>query len=1108
MNPQKYIFIQNLFHYKWLRWSFLLGYILMLNIQSIQAQSDPMASLTNVLPPSPDVAALGKYGEVPVNLNAGIPSIQVPLSTLPGRTINIPISLSYHAGGIKVGEISSWVGLGWTLSSGGMIGRSVRGLGDEVQNGYFNKVGTGPGQVSVSDVMTNQSNNYQNQIRLAAEGQFDLEPDYYTFSFLGNSGQFHIDENRVAHIHSEQDLRIEVPPAPSFSGDWIITTPDGTQYFFGGAETISSGKTIGGTETNISDTSIDPSYTSGWFLKRIRTQKGEEITFEYTSYTIVFDAELSESRYVNTSNVAGCPTRNNQVITNAGRTTSYTYLPSRIETERAVVEFTTTGSRQDLDGGRVLSEVIVKDKSNNQISKFVLNQGYFSSGSNGFKEKRLKLLSVSEYGSNSNTTPKVHSFYYNETETLPSRDSDAQDHWGFYNGQDGNTSLIPAITAPNGCTISPGNAIREADELGDYATAGMLNRIVYPTGGETRFEFEPHISSVTETVQVRQATDARAVYSPTSPSSPDEYTLDFTLTVAQCVRVWYNVDYALDPDPNSPLETEPIPTHFRIVKLPLADNNIVVQPNTTFTVDASGYITPDPLLAPGDYRIIINDLDGGFDGGTFTVIVYYDEETDQQVTSTKAIAGGVRIKKIVNRDGSSSGDINVRTFNYEGGNAVGGSITAGNYSHIQREWVGADCSGLAKEKGHPCGYIVYSSMNQHNMGTSQGNTVVYTKVTTNYGVNDEYGRKESHFIYSPNIGGGSFPYPPQSSQEWKRGQLEKEETFDKNGRILQRVENTYSYIEGDVLLGLKIAYESKHPCETVEEWHEYAIVTSSLYSGWAKLENTKTTQFGDNSGNPEFSQTQSFVYGGATLQNNRHYQVTEASTETSDGRVQTSKTFYPADRVGDPVADEMLSRFIIAAPLETRSLLDGKVLVASKTDYQEYTGVGQTIILPSSLSIAELEQPVLESTFNTNASNYYKLRLELLDYDTKGNLLSHKQPGGRITSYIWDYDGLFPVAKVENATYADLQARFGNPIVLGLGSTISPAQVAALESVIPDVFVTTFEYSGPLGAMSATTDVNGLRATFEYDDFNRLQLIKDHEGNIVKSYEYKYQNQP
>ena len=55
--------------------------------------------------PSPTAASLGKFGDIPVSLYTGTPNISVPLFEVKGRTISLPISLSYHGSGVKVEEI-------------------------------------------------------------------------------------------------------------------------------------------------------------------------------------------------------------------------------------------------------------------------------------------------------------------------------------------------------------------------------------------------------------------------------------------------------------------------------------------------------------------------------------------------------------------------------------------------------------------------------------------------------------------------------------------------------------------------------------------------------------------------------------------------------------------------------------------------------------------------------------------------------------------------------------------------------------------------------------------------------------------------------------------
>src|SRR5436190_2413763 len=80
---------------------------------------------------SPTAASLGKYADIPVSYNTGLPQVNVPIYTVKSGPLEMPISVSYHASGLKVNETSSWVGTGWSLNAGGMITRTVMGQPDE-----------------------------------------------------------------------------------------------------------------------------------------------------------------------------------------------------------------------------------------------------------------------------------------------------------------------------------------------------------------------------------------------------------------------------------------------------------------------------------------------------------------------------------------------------------------------------------------------------------------------------------------------------------------------------------------------------------------------------------------------------------------------------------------------------------------------------------------------------------------------------------------------------------------------------------------------------------------------------------------------------------------
>lgn len=88
---------------------------------------------------SPDNSALIKNIENNMNYYDGTLQIQIPLYTLKEFDLEVPISLMYKTGGIKIEDVATSVGLGWNLSAGGKITRIIKRNPDEASDGYFNK---------------------------------------------------------------------------------------------------------------------------------------------------------------------------------------------------------------------------------------------------------------------------------------------------------------------------------------------------------------------------------------------------------------------------------------------------------------------------------------------------------------------------------------------------------------------------------------------------------------------------------------------------------------------------------------------------------------------------------------------------------------------------------------------------------------------------------------------------------------------------------------------------------------------------------------------------------------------------------------------------------
>jgi hypothetical protein len=155
--------------------------------------------------PSPNAASLGLYGEVPVSLYTGTPNIDIPLYTLEEGKIKVPISLSYHASGVRVNQHPGWVGLNWNLNAGGAITRVVRGTPDDYNDGsvkgfYF----------TYSSLQNSNWETREYVKAVAPIAATDTEPDEFKFNFLNFSGSFFINEMGKISVKSNHNLKVSI----------------------------------------------------------------------------------------------------------------------------------------------------------------------------------------------------------------------------------------------------------------------------------------------------------------------------------------------------------------------------------------------------------------------------------------------------------------------------------------------------------------------------------------------------------------------------------------------------------------------------------------------------------------------------------------------------------------------------------------------------------------------------------------------------------------------------------------------------------------------------------------------------------------------------------
>ncbi len=501
----------------------LLSFLLSMTFSTNCQEAFP--ELDKIIPPSPTASSLGKFADVPVSFYTGTPGISVPLWTVKGRKLSFPVSLSYHASGIRVDDIAGWVGTGWSLNAGGVITRTIRGKADDLQSGYYH--GNANGLPSLGNNLFEYAewippgdNDYERNLYLQNidNGIIDAEPDFFFFNFNGRSGKFVFDTDANVRILSLQNILIN----PEFGPDnkiirWQIIDENGNEYLFGGSDAVETTTplTINGNPQE--------SFISSWYLKEIQTANNEDdIQFDYINYNIV-------QKYPVPHYKGGCTSPEWEDLKKYTQTNIQGKYLSQINYSKGTVIFNTlvilgfNGQTYT-----ALNEIIIRAKPTNQtVKKIKFTYSFFPVECPGCDQDylgptlRLRLDKVRELSGDGNSGNPPTRFFYNET-PLPPRGSFSQDHWGYYNGAK-NEFLIPSVGVQNHENInqippyieSPLNvnydklmrinlvlpntetnvwelagANREPDPA--FMKAGILERIVWPTGGTTVFEYEPH----------------------------------------------------------------------------------------------------------------------------------------------------------------------------------------------------------------------------------------------------------------------------------------------------------------------------------------------------------------------------------------------------------------------------------------------------------------------------------------------------------------------------------------------------------------------------------------------------------------------------------------
>lgn len=198
-----------------------------------------------------------------------------------------------------------------------------------------------------------------------------------------------------------------------------------------------------------------------------------------------------------------------------------------------------------------------------------------------------------------------------------------------------------------------------------------------------------------------------------------------------------------------------------------------------------------------------------------------------------------------------------------------------------------------------------------------------------------------------------------------------------------------------------------------------------------------------------------------------HCRLNCVSTTLSNGDVLRERIEYPEDMSAPSDIEKMMvDSFLVGTPIKKVFTIQKK---SDKTEtvisgiYNKYKQYGKLI---------ELEE--VRKTAYSNLPPWKNFNLDFVDadfhndaYDVWGNLTRRTLKDGSAISYVWGYNGRYPVIIEKN----------------GLRYS--------------------YEYKPLIGIISMT-DPRGVKTYYEYDNEGRLQCVKDDDRNVVTRYDYHY----
>lgn len=1032
-------------------------------INAQQAVSSP--SLGTDLPTSPQAESIKKLGEFSVDNAYGQPDITIPLWEIDQLGYKIPLVLRYQASPMKPGYNYDVYGLGWSLTGSSCVSRNIKGIADEEASGrfelesFYNSTGTRLKNYSEnSDNFSNLNTGYDEFTVTLPSGR--TIPFYITLD----------SQKRLIYNVFNCDKYVRIAcnfTTQNGSSDkrimrFKVIDENGVVYNFNKPE-----KGQNRYQNEMSNVS--------WLLTSVEVPNKGIIRYEYTDevtiYTYTKDEPILEvSRWSNTN-------ATDMYCQSAPFTLSHSFSMQnptyRMHFLKSITYGPTCVSFDYKSDGKHLKAISVTDEDSQikVVKTFI------------FDITDSKLCKLTITGQKDTDTDRLaYRFVYQN-----SSPGDFTDYWGN-RGWAGSKADIGnfnirvdkgiGINDLNGAIIGDGSVTHivgnqsydiksftkiniQKSTSGDGRRAsgpnyhGVLQKIIYPNGGYTLFEFENHkfLTANNEFGDLELNRRKQRVIEGGGfrIKKISNYTADNRLADYKEYKYGYTVDYVEKNNlPFPKMQKVNSQTHTGL-------GEAVVDPNllTFMEYETSSY------LPAGFMEMMMNKHLVGYP--TF-------ENPNAEILSTngrtiwwyKSRFSALYFRQLL---GGRPAVVYPEITIYHG-KGDSHSENIGKTVLVFENIYGVFNSNLH--------YLTEAEADNQQGDTLYFEPVMYQsfnhiKIMQTMEYPEKRGRLRSKAEYVvKQVYANSFADILSSKEEYSY----KEETMSNSW---YKYFTAYSFGHGDIH-SLQESCGTKPENLFLRDFYYYCTSKRGSY----KLQETTSSISRFQSGTVKSSVKNSYAYGDAIRQTN-YWNLSNKK----------NSYVYSADSAGySSIYTDLLNRNILTLPLEESTYdlghPDQRPAVSFKTEYA-YFG---NSILPK--RIYAYNQKGYEGVYEVVSYTEHGKPQEVIDLRT-----------GVHTTYLWGYSGRYMIARIQNATYSQVMAALSNS-----GKANACIDDVRKSGTLYNTMIESWTCL-PLVGIKTYTDQTGMTTVYEYDGLGRLKSdgIQYSGGTELKhSYEYNFLN--